>query len=108
MPRRFDDKGELVGDESSTGQFILSTIQASTGTRLSRQSAWDGNRRLQGAPPLSSRRRARAAAAGSASLPDPSLAGRSLPGLQRVFGNNFKGDPTEPKEWVSTGECPAD
>ncbi|PSC68423.1 serine threonine [Micractinium conductrix] len=24
-------------------------------------------------------------------------------GELRVFGNNFKGDPTEPKEWVSTG-----
>lgn len=23
--------------------------------------------------------------------------------IQRVFGNNFKGDATEPKEWSSTG-----
>lgn len=24
--------------------------------------------------------------------------------IQRVFGNNFKGDDTEPKAWVSSGE----
>lgn len=27
--------------------------------------------------------------------------------IQRVFGNNFKGDETEPKTWISTGACVA-